>query len=137
MPGNLKGRQMLQSTHIQVLSSSRTPLLDATKDASDSTHIFISVHTCTNVPSHLQALKLSSWHGSSSISEDHRGSSPTGDIVDLGQPDSWTACHLCSRQPGPDLRPFTMGGCFSKPKPGTSPSLTASPSLSALHQPPK
>ncbi|GAB1300063.1 Apoptosis-inducing factor 3 [Apodemus speciosus] len=33
-------------------------------------------------------LKLSSWHGSSSISEGHQGSSPEGHILDLGQLDS-------------------------------------------------
>ncbi|KAH0505629.1 Apoptosis-inducing factor 3 [Microtus ochrogaster] len=90
------------------------PPASAEPDASDSPHTFISVHTCTNVPSHLQALKLSSWHGSSSVSEDHRGSSPAGDIVDLGQPDSLPSALPPAR---PDLRPFTMGGCFSKPKP--------------------
>lgn len=131
MPGSLKGRQMLSRVpYKRVLSSPCKTLLGSSKDASDSTCICIGAASASvlrpNVPCPLQVLKLSSWHGSSSVSERHRGSSPTGLILDLGQLDS-----LPSVLPPAGLDPghSTMGGCFSKPKPGTSPSLTASPSL--------
>ncbi|XP_060227342.1 apoptosis-inducing factor 3 isoform X2 [Meriones unguiculatus] len=62
----------------------------------------------------LQVPKLSSGYGSYSVSEGHQGSGPAGDILDLGQLDSLPSVLPPAR---PDLRPFTMGGCFSKPKP--------------------
>lgn len=61
----------------------------------------------------------SSRNGSSSISKGHGESSPTWGTLGLPQPS------ICVPAPPLICGPLAMGGCFSKPKPGTS-SLRAS-----------
>lgn len=112
--------------------------------------ISISLHLSPQPPSKPWSLQMplvspagpggsSSPDGSSSISKGHGESSPTsGGTLGLPQPT------ICVPAPPISCGPFAMGGCFSKPKPGTSlflphppPSLSSPLSLPpSLLQPP-